>query len=95
MDCPDCWDQMEWLEIDAKGATVYSYSVTNYPGAGFKGTVPCPLISVEIPGVCTKMMSYLLEFGEGEPYIGMPVKPIFRTERPTRTILDLSWVPID
>lgn len=97
VDCPDCWGKMGWFEIDVmgRGATVYSHSVTNLPGAGFKGTVPCPLISVEIPGVCTKMMSYLSEFGEGEPYIGMPIRPVFRTERPTRTILDLSWIPID
>ena len=95
VDCPDCWEKMEWFEVDTEGATVYSHSTTNYPGAGFKGTVPCPLISVEIPGICTKLMSYLAEFGEGEPYIGMPVRPVFRTKRPTRTILDLSWVPID
>ena len=95
VDCPDCWEKMEWIEIDPEGAAVYSHSVTNYPGAGFKGTVPCPLISVEIPGVCTKMMSYLSEFADDEPYIGMPIKPVFRTERPTLTILDLSWVPID
>lgn len=95
VDCPDCWMKMNWIDINTEGATVYAHSMTNLPGAGFKGTVPCPLISVEIPGVCTKMMSYLSEFAEGEPYIGMPVRPVFRTEHPTRTILDLSWVPID
>ncbi len=86
---------MAWWQVDTHGATVYSHSTTNYPGAGFKGTVPCPLISLQIPGVCTNMMSYLSEFGEGEPYIGMLVRPVFRTENPTRTILDLSWVPVD
>ncbi len=93
LDCPDCWGKMEWRGIDTKGAKVYTYSVTNYPGAGFKATVPCPLISLEIPGVCTKFMSYLSAFGKGEPYIGMPVKPKFRIKKPTYTILDLSWVP--
>lgn len=95
MDCPDCWGKMIWLTVNPEGAKVYTHSMTNYPGAGFKGSVPCPLISVEIPGVCTKIMSYLSEFGEGEPYIGMPVKPIFRIKNPTYTILDLSWVPVD
>lgn len=95
VDCPDCWGKMAWWQVDTHGATVYSHSTTNYPGAGFKGTVPCPLISLQIPGVCTNMMSYLSEFGEGEPYIGMLVRPVFRTENPTRTILDLSWVPVD
>lgn len=92
--CPDCWNEMVWTEIDASSATVYSHSMTNYPGAGFKASVPCPLISVEVPGVCTKLMSYLSEFGEGEPYIGMLIRPIFNPN-PTYTILDLSWVPRD
>lgn len=90
--CPDCWETMHWVEIDTSGAMVYTHSTTNYPGAGFKASVPCPLISVEIPGVCTKLMSYLSEFGEGEPYVGMPVRPVFEMKNPTHTILDLSWV---
>lgn len=95
VDCPDCWSKMEWVEVDAAEARVYSYSITKYPGAGFKGSVPCPLISLEIPGVCTNIMGYLSEFAEDEPYIGMPVKPVFRKRKPTRTILDLSWTPVD
>lgn len=92
--CPDCWSKMVWVDVDASNAAVYSHSMTNYPGAGFKASVPCPLISVEIPGVCTKPMSYLSEFGEGEPYIGMPIRPVFNPS-PTYTILDLSWVSKD
>lgn len=95
VDCPDCWGKMRWVEIDTVGAKVYTHSTTNYPGAGFKMTVPCPLISVEIPGVCTKFMSYLFEFGEGEPCIGMPIRPKFRRRNPTYSILDLSWIPVD
>jgi len=33
------------------------------------------------------------EFIKGEPYIGMPIRPLFRTENPTYTILDVSWIP--
>ena len=92
--CPDCWEEMSWVEImDADKAIAYTHSLTNLPGAGFMLSTPCPLISVEIPGVCTKFMSYLSEFGVGEPYIGMPVRPVFRKRRPTHTILDVSWVP--
>lgn len=91
--CPDCWEYMQWKIIDTSHATVYTHSTTNLPGAGFKASTPCPLISVEIPGVCTKFMSYLSEFSDGEPYIGMPIKPVFRTEHPTYTILDISWIP--
>lgn len=93
--CPDCWGKMDWKTIDTSRATVYTYSTTNLPGAGFKASTPCPLISVEIPGVCTKFMSYLSQFGEGEPYINMPVHPVFRTHNPTYTILDISWIPRD
>ncbi|OGG45379.1 hypothetical protein A2673_01145 [Candidatus Kaiserbacteria bacterium RIFCSPHIGHO2_01_FULL_50_13] len=91
--CPDCWEAMEWVPIDARGAKVYTHSTINLPGAGFMLTTPCPLISVEIRGVCTKFMSYLSKFGENEPYIGMPVKPVFQKDNPTYTILDISWVP--
>ena len=93
--CPDCWEKMYWAEINTNEAAVYAHSTTNYPGAGFKASAPCPLISVKIPGVCTKFMSYLSEFGEGEPYIGMPVRPVFNTEKPTYTIIDISWIPRD
>lgn len=99
VDSPDTWRKMRWVEVDTSEAKVYTYSKVLYPGAGFMlenlsgGGVP--LISVEIPGVCTKLMSYLSEFGEGEPYIGMRVRPVFRTEDPTHSILDLSWVPVD
>ena len=93
--CPDCWEEMRWRNVDTRGAKVYTHSTINLPGAGFMLTTPCPLISVEIPGVCTKFMSYLSEFSESEPYIGMPVRPVFRTEKPTYTILDVSWVPMD
>jgi len=93
--CPDCWKQMEWVKINTAGAKVYTHSTTNYPGAGFKLSVPCPLISVDIPGVYTKFMSYLSKFGNGEPYIGMPIKPVFRKNNPTYTILDISWIPVD
>lgn len=86
---------MKWIEIDTAGAKVYTHSVTNFPGAGFKMTAPCPLISIEIPGVCTKFMSYLMEFGEGEPYVEMKIRPVFRTDAPTYTILDVGWVPYD
>lgn len=92
--CPDCWEKMTWVTVDTAGAKIYSHSTTNYPGAGFKGTVPCPLISIEIPGVWTRPMSYLSKFAEDEPYIGMPIKPVFRKKIPTYTILDLSWVPL-
>ncbi|MDP3769553.1 MAG: hypothetical protein U1A23_03840 [Candidatus Sungbacteria bacterium] len=88
--CPDCWETMIWAPIDFYEACVYTHSTTNLPGAGFQASVPCPLISIEIPGVCTKFMSYL---SEGEPYIGMPIEPVFRTKKPTYTILDISWIP--
>lgn len=87
--CPDTWQKMEWVEVVPVGR-IYTHTTVLYPGAPFRASVPCPLISVEIEGVCTKLMSYL---SQGKPEIGMPVRAVFNTENPTHTILDLSWVP--
>ena len=88
-ECPDCWHETTWVEAPKVGK-VYTHSTVLYPGAPFRASIPCPLISVEIEGVCTKLMSYLKE---GTPKIGMPVKALFNTAKPTNTILDLAWVP--
>ncbi|MEE8169230.1 MAG: hypothetical protein V3T70_01665, partial [Phycisphaerae bacterium] len=65
-------------------------SVVKYPGELFKLPAGTPLISVELEGICTKLMSWLKE---GTPEIGMRVKAVFNTARPTNTILDLAWTP--
>jgi uncharacterized OB-fold protein len=88
-ECPDCWHAMEWIEAPHKG-TIYTWSVVKYPGELFKLPAGTPLISVELDGVCTKLMSWLKE---GEPKIGLPVRAVFNREHPTNTILDLAWVP--
>ena len=88
-ECPDCWHEMEWIEAPTAGK-IYTHSTVLYPGAPFRASIPCPLISIDLQGVCTKLMSYLKE---GEPEIGMPVRAVFNTEKPTNTILDLAWVP--
>ncbi|MFC1461620.1 Zn-ribbon domain-containing OB-fold protein [Verrucomicrobiota bacterium] len=90
VDCPDCFEKMEWVEAPQAGK-IYTHSTVLYPGNGFRLSTPCPLISVEIEGVCTKLMSYLKE---GEPAVGLPIKAVFNTEEPTYTILDLAWVPL-
>ena len=88
-ECPDCWHEMEWIEAPTSGK-IYTHSTVLYPGAPFRASIPCPLISIDLEGVCTKLMSYLKE---GEPEIGMPVRAVFNTKKPTNTILDLAWVP--
>jgi len=88
-ECPDCWHDMEWVEAPQQG-TIYTFSTVTYPGELFKLSPGTPLISVELDGVCTKLMSWLKE---GEPKFGMKVKAVFNTETPTNTILDLAWVP--
>ena len=88
-ECPDCWHEMEWIEAPQVGK-VYTHTTILYPGALFRAKPPVPLISVEIEGVCTKLMSYM---HEGQPEIGMPIKAWFNTKKPTNTILDLAWVP--
>ena len=61
-----------------------------YPGELFRLAPGTPLISVELEGVCTKLMSWLKD---GKPAFGMKVKAVFNTAKPTNTILDLAWVP--
>ena len=90
MHCPDCFQEMLWIEAPQVGR-IYSHTTVLYPGSNFRLSTPCPLISVEIEGVCTKLMSYLKE---GDPEIGLPVKAVFNTTEPTNTILDLSWIPL-
>jgi uncharacterized OB-fold protein len=87
--CPDCWHDMAWQEAPHVGR-IYTWSVVKYPGELFKLPPGTPLISVELDGVCTKLMSWLKE---GTPDIGMPIRAVFNTKRPTHTILDLAWVP--
>lgn len=88
-DCPDCWQRMEWVKAPTVGR-IYSFTTVLYPGALFRLAPGTPLISVEIDGVCTKLMSYLKS---GTPKIGLPVRAVFNQSSPTNTILDLAWVP--
>ena len=88
-ECVDCWHPTEWIEAPQKGK-VYTWSEVRYPGELFKLPAGTCLISVELEGVCTKLMSWMKE---GKPEIGMPVKAIFNTAKPTNTILDLAWIP--
>ncbi len=88
-DCVDCWARTEWVEVPPKGR-VFTFSEITYPGELFRAEPPVYLISVEIEGVCTKLMSYLRD---GKPEFGMPVRAVFETKNPTNTILDLAWVP--
>jgi uncharacterized OB-fold protein len=91
--CPDCLEKMAWEEITdlaRKKATIHTHITVNRPGAFNRLATPCELISVQIEGVSTILMSYLVG---GRPEIGMPIEPRFRTADPTFTILDLYWVP--
>lgn len=88
-DCVECWQRTEWVEVKPRGH-IYTFSEITYPGELFRAQAPVHLISVEIDGVCTKLMSYLWE---GKPSFGMPVKAKFHTQNPTNTILDLCWEP--
>jgi hypothetical protein len=92
--CPDCLAKnavVDLTEVARETARVHTFMVTERTGAF--NTLPTPIrfINIEFQGVCTILMSYL---SVGEPEIGMRVTPIFRTENPTYTILDLSWVPL-
>ena len=91
--CPDCLQRttsVDLTEVANRTATVHSFMITERTGAFNTLEKPIKFINVEFEGVCTILMGYLLR---GEPAIGDRVVPIFATEQPTYTILDLAWVP--
>jgi uncharacterized protein len=88
--CPDCLEKMEWFEVENPKAKVHTFIKVAYPGAFNRLDVPSILISVEIEGCATVMMSVLKD---AEPKIGLEIEPRFNTTHPTFTILDLYWVP--
>jgi hypothetical protein len=91
--CPDCLQRttsVDLTEVANRSATVHSFMITERTGAFNTLEKPIKFINVEFDGVCTILMGYLLQ---GEPAIGDRVVPIFATEKPTYTILDLAWVP--
>lgn len=91
--CPDCLEKMEWVdvtEIARATAKVHTHITVAHPGAFNQVPMPCELISVEIEGVTTLIMSQLTG---GKPEIGMKIEPVFNTAKPSFTILDLAWKP--
>lgn len=92
-DCPDCHSRMEWEELSQPViGTVYAYTMVEYAGIGVELKTPYWQIDVELPDMATVPKGYLLR---GKPEYGMKVKAMFRTEKPTNTILDLYWVPAE
>jgi len=91
--CPDCLQKNTIVDLTEKAKTtakVHTFMVTERTGAFNTLNTPIRFINIEFEGVSTILMSYL---PIGEPKIGMRVIPIFQTENPTYTILDLAWVP--
>jgi len=91
--CPDCLAKCAVIDLTGaarESARIHTFMITERVGAF--NTLPTPIrfINVEFDGVCTILMSTLCV---GEPEIGMRVAPVFNTEAPAHTILDLSWAP--
>jgi uncharacterized OB-fold protein len=92
--CPDCLGKntvFDLTDIAKKTSRVHTFMVCERSGAFNALDKPIKFINIEFDGVSTILMSYL---AVGEPEIGMKVVPIFKTNGPTFTILDLSWVPM-
>ena len=90
--CPGCLTRnsvVDITEVAKTSAKIYTYMVCERSGAFNLLDKPIRFINVRFDGVATILMSYL---SVGTPEIGVPVVPIFRSLRPTFTILDLSWV---
>ena len=91
--CPDCHTEMKWKALrNPVIGQVYAFTEVVYAGIGIELSTPYWQVDVEIPGLATIPKSYLLY---GKPFIGMKVKAEFRTEKPTNTVLDYYWVPVE
>lgn len=91
--CPDCLKRTTVIDVTdkvRKTATIHSFMVTERTGAFNTLKKPIQFVNVEFEGVCTILMSYL---PVGKPEMGMRIVPIFRTKKPTYTIIDLAFVP--
>jgi len=92
--CPDCLNRntvVDLTEVCRNTAAIHTFMTCERSGAFNTLEKPIKFINVEFEGVATILMGYL---SIGEPEIGKRVMPIFRTIRPTYTIVDLSWIPI-
>ena len=90
-DCPDCHAPMEWTELKQPiVGKVYSYTLVKRGGTGLELATPYYQIDVMLPGCCTIPKGYLLN-ADIEPRTGMKVTPMFRTDNPTFTSLDIAW----
>jgi uncharacterized protein len=93
--CPDCLNRntvIDLTDVCRDTAKIHTFMICERSGAFNILEKPIKFINVEFEGVATILMSYL---SVGEPEIGKRVVPIFRTLKPTYTIMDLSWVPLD
>ncbi|OHD66928.1 MAG: hypothetical protein A2176_14940 [Spirochaetes bacterium RBG_13_51_14] len=91
--CPDCLVKntvIDMTDIAKKTSRIHTFMVCERSGAFSLLDTPIKFINVEFDGVCTILMSYL---AVGDPAIGMRVRPIFKKQDPTFTILDLAFVP--
>jgi len=91
--CPDCHTEMRWEPLpNPVIGTIHTFTEVVYAGTGIELSTPYWQVDVEIPGLATIPKSYLLY---GKPRIGMKVKADFRTKKPTNTVLDYYWVPLE
>lgn len=91
--CPDCLVKNTVVDITQLARTtakVHTFMITERTGAFNTLKTPIKFVNVEFDGICTILMGYL---SLGDPKIGMSLVPIFNTQNPTYTIMDLSWVP--
>ena len=90
--CPECLRKstvIDMTDIAKVSAKIHSFIITHRSGAYNTLKLPIKFINIEFDNVVTILMSYL---SVGEPEIGKRVVPIFRTQKPTYTITDLSFV---
>lgn len=102
-ECPDCWEPMEWVELPKEGKVATFVRSVMYPGAGYAEDIthygealPTIVAYIELPGVATKIMSWIRNCDPKDVYIGMPVRACFApADVASLTALDLWWEPVE
>lgn len=101
-DCPDCWAPTEWVELPQEGIVATFVRSVMYPGAGYEDDIahygerlPTIVAYIELPGVATKIMSWIRNCDPEKVHIGMKVRAHFAPpDIASLTALDLWWEPV-
>jgi len=91
--CEDCFAEMSENRPIAGTGTVHTFSVLHESLEETRLEKPIIAAFVQFDGVTGGLLAPLEGVSPDKVQIGMKVKAAFNTKSPTKSILDLTWVP--